>query len=229
MGKRTWLPGKRAEIIEMAQGWNSFLSKTGMKTLLKMEQSTLDALSDATQLLISLNETPRGSRTPSINAEIRTAERALIAQMSDIKMRYLFIPPLTEANFVTLGLRPRDRVPTSVNAPVMVAEADLTFPTIGQVELHHIRPSGNAGSDTRSSYGVRIYYGVLGADDGAVGRITQPPVTGANLPQSVFTRKSRYVFDFPAERGKHTFFCIRYENSKGQTGPWGTIIEAYVP
>ena len=214
--------------MEMALGWNGFLSKPANKTMLNIGQPVLDALDDATQQLMALNEMPRGTRTPAHYAQIRTVEKDLIAQMSDIKMRYFFIPPLTEADFITLGLRPRDRVPTAVNAPTMTAEADLTFPTIGRVELHHIRPSGNI-SDTRTSYGVRIYYGVVGADDGVPLRITAPPATGANLPQSVFTRKNRYCFDFPAERGKHAFFCIRYENSKGQAGPWGTILEAFVP
>jgi hypothetical protein len=213
----------------MALGWNGFLSKPAVKTMLNLQQPRLDGLSDSTQLLLSLNNMPRSSRTPAHYAEIRAAERDLVAQMSDIKMRFLFIPPLTEADFITLGLRPRDRVPTAVNAPVITAEADLTFPTIGRVELWRIRPSGNVPGDARASYGTRIYYGVLGADDGTPARITAPPVTGANLPQSVFTRKNRYCFDFPAERGKHAYFCIRYENSKGQHGPWGTILEAYVP
>ena len=228
MANKNWLPGKRADLIEMALSWCGFLSKAPVQTVLHLQQTAVDAFSDKTQLLITLNETPRGARTPAFNAEIRAAEKDLAATMSDIKMRHLFIPPLTEANFITLGLRPKDRIPTSVNAPTMTAEADLTFPTIGRVELHHIRPSGNI-ADTRTSYGVRIYYGVLGADDGSPSRITAPPATGANLPQSVFTRKNRYIFDFPAERGKHAFFCIRYENSKGQAGPWGTILEAFVP
>ena len=229
MSNARWLPTKRADKIEMALGWNDFLSKTSVKTMLNLTQPVLVALSDATQLLVILSETPRGARTPAHYAQIRAAEKGLIALMSDIKMRHLFIPPLTEADFITLGLRPKDKIPTSVNPPVMTAEADLTFPAIGRVELHHIRPSGNPTGDTRSSYGVRIYYGVLGVDDGSPARITAPPVTGANLPQSVFTRKNRYCFDFPAERGKHVWFCIRYENSKGQHGPWGTILEAFVP
>ena len=229
MANSKWLPGKRAELIEMAQAWNTFLSKPAVKTMLNLQQPLLDALSDSTQLLISLNETPHGARTPALNAQIRAAVRELTVLMSDIKRRNFFIPPLTEADFITLGLRPRDKIPTTVNPPEMTAEAELTFPSIGRVEVCHIRPAGNTVGDTRSSYGTRIYYGVLGTADRAPERITQPPLTGANLPQSVFTRRQRYRFDFPADRGKQAFFCIRYENSKGQCGPWGTILEAYIP
>ena len=228
IGRTTWLPGKRADLTEMAQGWNMHLSKPAIKTMLNLSTATLESFSDKTQLLVTLSETPRGARTPAFNAQIRAAEKALIAQMSDIKMRYLFMPPLTEADFITLGLRPKDKTPTVVNPPEMSAEADLIFPGIGRVEVCHIRPAGSSG-DTRASHGVRIYYGVLGNNDGSPVRITQPPVTGANLPQSVFTRKQRYTFDLADQRGKHAFFCIRYENSKGQHGPWGTILEAYVP
>jgi hypothetical protein len=212
----------------MATGWNIHLSKTAIKTLLNMPQTTLDALSEKTEHLKMLCEPPRGARTPAMNAQIRAADKDLTALMSDVKMRHFFIPPLTEADFITLGLRPKDKTPTSVNPPAMAAEGDLTFPTVGRVEVKNIRPVGS-GDDQRASYGTRIYYGVVGDDDGAPQRITQPPATGANLPQSVFTRRRNYVFDFPAERGKRAYFCIRYENSKGQPGPWGTIMEAFVP
>ena len=228
MGNFRWLPSKRADLIEMANGWNDHLSKPAVKTMLGLATATLEALSNKRTRLVELTELPRSVRTPAQNAQIRTAEKDLIALMSDIKMRHLFVPPLTEADLVALGLRPKDKTPTSVNPPEMAADADLTFPGIGQVCVGNIRPAGNSG-DARATYGVRIYYGVLGDADGSPARITQPPTTGANLPQSVFTRKQKHSFDFADQRGKHVFFCIRYENSKGQPGPWGIIIDAYVP
>jgi hypothetical protein len=228
MAYGTWLSGKRAEIIEMAQGWNTHLNKPEVKALLNIPQADLEALATKTQLLATLNETPRGVRTPAYTAQIRTAEKDLVAKMSDIKMRHIFMPPLTEADLITLGLRPKDKTPTSVNPPEMTAECDLTFPVKGQVEVYNIRPVGNA-KDARASYGTRIYYGIVGENDGDPARITNPPATGANLPQSVFTRKQKHCFDFHGERGKHAFFCLRYENSKGQPGPWGTLLEAYIP
>ena len=52
---------------------------------------------------------------------------------------------------------------------------------------------------------------------------------GNNLPHSVFTRQKRYRFAFSEQGGKEVFFCMRYENSKGEAWPWGKIISAHVP
>jgi hypothetical protein len=86
----------------------------------------------------------------------------------------------------------------------------------------------------RPNYGVRIYYGILG--DPVAGdkfRLTRPPLSGDDLPHSVFTKRRKYRFDFSEEdRGKTVYFCLRYENSKGGKegeGPWGPIISAIIP
>jgi hypothetical protein len=82
-----------------------------------------------------------------------------------------------------------------------------------------------------SNHGVRIYWGVMGtaaATDKF--RLTEVPLNGEDLPHSVFTRRKKYRFDFLEEdRGKTVYFCLRYENSKGEAGPWGSVISAIIP
>jgi hypothetical protein len=56
--------------------------------------------------------------------------------------------------------------------------------------------------DRCADYSVRIYYGVLGkvaAHDKF--RLSEPPVTGDDLPHSVFTRKRSRLFDFTGNSG----------------------------
>jgi hypothetical protein len=61
-------------------------------------------------------------------------------------------------------------------------------------------------------------------------RLVALPSSGDDLPHSVFTRKRAHQFDFPeADRGKSVYFCLRYENSKGDAGPWGPILQAIIP
>jgi hypothetical protein len=58
--------------------------------------------------------------------------------------------------------------------------------------------------------------------------VAQAPTPADDLPHSVFTRK--HQFDFPEEdRGKSVYFCLRYENGKGDAGPWGPILQAIIP
>ena len=134
-------------------------------------------------------------------------------------------PNVTLADRGIMKLPVYDVTPTNIPPPAIPVTGILTFPAVGLVEMRNMQPAGDK-RDERSKHGVRIYYGVLG---GNVKAIPARPATGDDLPHSVFTRKSRYRFDFTGESGKEVFFCMRYENSKGEAGPWGKIISSHIP
>jgi hypothetical protein len=56
-----------------------------------------------------------------------------------------------------------------------------------------------------------------------------PPLTGDDLPHSAWTHKKKVTLDFHGDSGKIVYFCVRYENAKGEHGPWGPIFQAVVP
>jgi hypothetical protein len=79
-----------------------------------------------------------------------------------------------------------------VPPPTAHVEGNLAFPGIGLVEIVKIQMTGSK-IDRRADYGVRIYYGVLAkpaAHDKF--RLSAPPVTGDDLPNSVFTRRKKH-------------------------------------
>jgi len=138
---------------------------------------------------------------------------------------------VTEEDRHLLGLPQRDPIPTKVPQPVTQVEGILTFRGIGLIEMRDIRPAADK-PDAGAGYGVRIYYGFMGEAPAVTGnsfRLTARPAHGSELPHSVFTRRKRHLFDFTGERGREVFFCMRYENSKGEAGPWGKILQAFVP
>ena len=138
-------------------------------------------------------------------------------------------PYVTNPDRETMGLTIYDVIPSTVPPPSVPVEGDLFFPAAGLVEVKNIRATGIL-VDKKSGYGVRIYYGIMGTPDEADRfRLNRPPKTGDDLPHSVFTRQKKYRFDFTGESGRQIFICLRFENSKGQAGPWGKIIQAFVP
>jgi hypothetical protein len=163
-------------------------------------------------------------------------------------------PNVTDIDRDEMSTPIHDKTPTPVPPPTVQAEADISYPGIHEVELKiHPQTALPAGA-TKSDYGVRIYWGVLdpaGASSTDKFRITVPPASGDDLcysatPTSLgvlrsktprqcqrhcpFTRKTRHRFDYSEEdRGKHVYFCLRYENSKGDAGPWGPILSAVIP
>ncbi|MDR3234395.1 MAG: hypothetical protein LBT46_12170 [Planctomycetaceae bacterium] len=146
--------------------------------------------------------------------------------------QYLRFPPVTDEDRLAMDIPNRDTSHTPVPPPTSQAEADILFPGIHLIELK-IKPyselAHNAAS--KSDHGVRVYFGVVGDATAADKfRLAAPPASGDDLPHSVFTRKQKYQFDFPEEdRGKTVYFCLRYENSKGESGPWGPILRANIP
>jgi len=155
----------------------------------------------------------------TLEKECRTYVQAFLARN----------PYVTNADRETMGLTIYDVTPSTVQPPTVPVEGDIHFPAAGLVEVKNIRATGIL-VDKKSGYGVRIYYGILGVpDEGDKFRLTKPPKTGDDLPHSVFTRQKKYRFDFTGESGRQLFLCLRFENSKGQVGPWGKILQAYIP
>jgi hypothetical protein len=111
------------------------------------------------------------------------------------------LPPLSEGDWAALGFRKKDTHPSTI-------------------------PAEDAGSD----YGVRIYYALSGEpDDRFPFRLAEPLKIGKVLPYSVFTRRKKERFDFNGESGSTVYFCLCYENSKGEAGPFGPVLSAVVP
>jgi hypothetical protein len=142
-----------------------------------------------------------------------------------------FPDKVTEEDLRNMAIPPIDDIRSVVPPPEVQVEADLVFPGIHLVELRKIRPvSGPGHPDPRSDYGVRIYYALSGeTSEQYPFRLTGPLKIGKTLPYSVFTRRQKERFDFNGESGNTVYFCLRYENSKGEAGPFGPVLSAVIP
>jgi hypothetical protein len=70
------------------------------------------------------------------------------------------------------------------------------------------------------AHGAEMRYAVLDT----------PPVNWSQLTQSVFDTHTPLVLEFPGEqRGKKLYFSMRWENSRGEKGPWNAIDSAIIP
>ena len=227
MSNGDWLPRRREAQLLMAESWGEAMSE--QSEAWKIPTATITKFSAALTTAMSEFKMPIGARTSVTNARLRMAFDNLTGQMRDIRRRHFFMPPLDDADFAALGLRPRDTVPTTIPPPAIPVSGELSFPAVGMVEMRRITSAGEK-RDVRSKHGVRIYYGIVGEpSETDKFRIRERPSTGDDLPHSVFTRRNRFRFDFTGESGREIFFCMRFENSKGEAGPWGEVISAFVP
>ena len=220
MKRADWMPSKKDEQLAMGKNWFQILSEKREAWSVPEEMTT--KLHQATNTAEAENKIPAGERNAVSNARLKTAFGELTAVLRDIKRRYFFIPPLTEADMAALGLRIKDTTPTPVADPTGQAEAVISYPGRTQLQLRINHVEGTP-LDTKANYGCRVYYGVYAAAE-------TPPATGKELRDSKFTRQKKMLFTFePEDTGKTAYFAIRYENSKGKTGPWGPMFSALIP
>jgi hypothetical protein len=231
-----WLPGRREQQLAMAKNWVAVLAtKATTWNVPPAEVTELTTLTTAADT--ALTQAMSSNRTPVITAECKTAFEALVEKMRFIKSRYFLSPPLTDADLISLELKPKDTTRTPVPPPTDQAEADISRPGVHLLELHFRPVAGSPPDPHRADYGYRIYWGILPpggapveAATGAKRELMKAPESGDDLPHSKFTRRKKELFDFAQEdSGKTVYFCIRYENAKGEPGPWGPIFSSVIP
>ena len=215
-----WMPSKRGKQMEMAKVWALLIAQK--QEAWKVPEEAATKLSSVIDVADKENRVPDNKRNKISTIRLKTAFKELVAVMRDIKKRYFYNPPLTNADIISLGLKPRDNTPTAVPAPTGQATANVIY--LGhlqlQLRIHHVE---NKSIDPQANYGYRIYYGVYADSD-------TPPDNGTDLRESKFTRKKKVLFTFsPTEAKKTAYFCIRYENSKGEAGVWGSLFSAIIP
>ena len=232
-----WLPGRRELQLAMAKNWLFIIGNSNPPPWNIPQPDVADLNNLTGEAETALVQAQSSARTPVITAECKAAFEALIAKMRLLKSHYFLTPPLTDADYISLELQPKDTTHTPVPPPTAQAEADISRPGVHLLELH-LRPvAGSPPDPHRADYGYRIYYGVLPPGGAAVEAATgikrellKAPVSGDELPHSRFTRRKKELFDFPAEdSGKTVYFCIRYENAKGEPGPWGPMFSSVIP
>jgi hypothetical protein len=177
-------------------------------------------LADLTVKVNHCLEPTRNSVDILVKKQMRkTVEKDLRNYVQGMVVRNINV---TDEDRRMMGLPIYDTTPTPVADPTGQAEAEIAYPGRTQLRLI-IQHIAGTPFNPKADYGYRIYYGLYEHGD-------TPPVSGIELHESRFTRQKKVLFSFtPADSGKTAFFAIRYENSKGKTGPWGPLFSAIIP
>ncbi|MDR1866810.1 MAG: hypothetical protein LBQ77_00920 [Treponema sp.] len=137
-----------------------------------------------------------------------------------VKAHLAYNDAVTNSDRVNMGLPLHDTTHTPVPPPSTRPEFEIDLSQFRQliVNFHdqgsarHGKPDGVHGAEVRWDF------------------TENPPVEVEELIHSEFTTKSPYTLNFnEGQRGKRVYICVRWENAKGEKGPWGEIVSAVVP
>jgi methyl-accepting chemotaxis protein len=230
----TWLPGGRKNQLALAKVWGIVLKTKavdwGIPATEGVELARLTAEAESV-----LTEAQNSKRMSAMTEKCRAAFDTLTEEMRSLKSQYFLSPPLRDVDFATLKLESADTNHSPVSTLSSPVQADVSRAGHHQLELCLHPASGFPLNSHQSDYGYRIYYGVLSKKGVSVDaeekrELIQAPASGNDLPFSKFTYRQREVFDFaPEDSGKTAYFCVRYENSKGDSSPWGSLFSALIP
>lgn len=123
---------------------------------------------------------------------------------------------VSNADKTALGLTIVDRTPTSVPPPTSSPLISVIGATPGE---HTLRYSDSNAPDSRRKpvgvIGLQLFVAV------ASGAVADPAVA----PFKAFVTRQPYGVTFdPADNGKLATYFARWQNRKGQTGPWSNAI-----
>ena len=149
------------------------------------------------------------------------AKEALTASLRVFIKAYLANnPAVSDADKENMGLPLHDGTRTAAPAPATIPELELDSSIIRQISVHF----KDAGSDRRGKpehvHGIELRWAIL----------ENPPTSVEDLTKSEFDTASPFTFKFDEpDRGKALYICPRWENGKGDKGPWGEIYKAIIP
>jgi hypothetical protein len=221
MSKTTdWIPGTRDGQLAMAKDWQAVMAaKAAAWGIPASALTEFDGLVSAaeTALETAKNET---TRTPVATAQCKEAFDALTAAMRDVKRRYFLSPPLTDPDFVSLGLKPHDATQTPGGTPT--AQTMVETYLVGRHELGIKIVYVTGSPNDPDNKGYRVWYSVITPGE-------TPPENPGELRKSFFTKRKKDVVEFEyGDSGKTAYFVVIVENG-GKQGPPGPPVSALIP
>jgi hypothetical protein len=163
------------------------------------------------------------TRTPMMTAEFNTAEKAFILVYRKLYSAFLRTNPLvTDKDLVGMGLPEhssggRTPAPVATDAP----DADADTSRQGRVGIIFFEKGGDhRKAKPPGQHGVEIRWAVLDT----------PPERWDELVHSEIDTNSPFTLAFERDqRGKILYFALRWENTRGEKGPWSDIMNVAIP
>ena len=160
-----------------------------------------------------------GTRTKLITATKKEKraeyEKLLIVLAANIRVN----TRLTDDDRRAAGIPIRDSKPTPSPVPVTYPVVSVDTSTMRRLIVRY----RDSGTETKAKP-----KGVHGAEIKWIISDERPMVE--ELINSAFDTRTPYTIDFEdSQRGKRVWICLRWENTRGEKGPWGPMVNAIIP
>ena len=162
-------------------------------------------------------------RTPKKTAKLQEAEEVFKPSYRQLYTGFLKDSPfVTNDDLLSMGLPKRpsgERHPSPVAAKAPDCDTDTSVP--GQVAFHYYeKEGGHKRAKPAGQHGVELAWTISDA----------PPTRWDELAHSSFDTRTPLTLSFENDqRGRTLYYALRWENTRGEKGPWSVIAGVIIP
>jgi hypothetical protein len=160
------------------------------------------------------------TRTPVITLAKQEARKSYEPPLRQLIQMLESNPRVSVEELKEMGIA----IPDHTNTPAPVATTYPVYTLVSSVirflKIYFQALGSNHKGKPHGQHGAEIRWAILDAPPGSVN----------DLSHSAFDTSSPFSLEFDeADRGKTVYFCMRWENTRGEKGPWGEILFAIIP
>ncbi|MDR1216484.1 MAG: hypothetical protein LBK25_07370 [Treponema sp.] len=142
------------------------------------------------------------------------------ALRSFIKAFLLYSPFVSDKDRDEMRIPIHDSTATPIPTPTTYPEYTIDTATPGQLSVHFWDEASKRRGKPKGVHGAEIHWEMR----------ENEPANEEDLNNSDFATRTPRLFSFTKDKqGKRVYFCLRWENGKGEKGPWGALVHAVVP
>jgi hypothetical protein len=146
-----------------------------------------------------------------------TLEKAL---RSFVKAFLLYSPFVSDTDRDEMQLPIHDTKPTPVPPPATYPEYSLDTSVPSRLFVHFWDEASKQRGKPRGVHGAEVRWELR----------DEAPAKAEDLSNSDFATRTPHTLVFTGDKqGQRVYFCLRWENNKGEKGPWGAVMSAVVP
>jgi hypothetical protein len=225
----TWLPGARADRFTMVSFTDNFMADTANRIAIGFETTSKNGKWFDLVLIPKLHAyvstyllwADPASSTPVVSEDLRDAEKEFFPLYRKFHSLVVATPAVSNGQLEAMGFPPR---PTGGRTPHPVNTMFLSLKLIPVANL-----AINVAFENRDTEKSTIPYYLTGAV--LFYKVGDAPATNQNeLPESELATRSPYKLKFdPSQRGKCLSVAGRWQNRRGEKGPWSEIVTLIIP
>jgi hypothetical protein len=207
-----------AMVVNLLKNLFAMLTRIGFPN---DEYQKLAALRNDFAEKLAIAEDPATSTKVTVAAKNHTREVLKSTLRLNVKGYIMYNPLVTDEDRIAMGLPVHKTTHTPSKVADKAPDVDIDSSVPGRITIHFFdAEGGHRRGKLAGQHCVEITWLVSDV----------PPTRWDELIHSVVDTRSPYTFIFENDmRGRHFYFAIRWENTRGEKGPWSEIMSAIIP